>query len=137
MTASDDLATRDGLAIRDLISRVARCADGDDVEAYVALFTPDASWEMPGAERRGHDDIRAGSLERRATGAIGPGSNTRHVVGTVAVDLDGDRATAASTWQFYVDTVTAPRLALMGTYDDTFVRTPDGWRLARRVITIG
>lgn len=130
-------AADDELEIRNLIARVARYADGDDVEAYVALFTPDASWEMPGAERRGHDDIRAGSLERRAAGAIGPGSHTRHVVSTVTVELDGDRATAASTWQFFTHTDTSPQLALMGTYDDTFVRTPDGWRLARRVIGIG
>ncbi|MFZ4518123.1 MAG: nuclear transport factor 2 family protein [Microthrixaceae bacterium] len=132
-----DLGPQDELAIRDLVARVARLADSDDVEAYVALFTDDASWEMPGAERRGHADIRAGAEERRAAGVVGPGTHSRHVVGTVVVDLDGDRATAASTWQFYVDTATAPRLVLMGTYDDTFARTPDGWRLARRVITIG
>ena len=130
-------AAQDELAIRDLVARLARYADGDDVEAYVALFSEDAAWEMPGAERRGHDDIRAGAIERRAAGAIGPGTHTRHVVGTVTVDLDGDRARAASTWQFWIETASAPRPVLMGTYDDTFVRTPDGWRLARRVINIG
>ncbi|MBU6216626.1 MAG: nuclear transport factor 2 family protein [Acidobacteria bacterium] len=128
---------QDELAIRDLVARLARHADADDVDGYVALFTHDASWEMPGAERRGHDDIRAGAVERRAAGVVGPGTHTRHVVGTVTVDLDGDRARAASTWQFWVDTATAPRPALMGTYDDTFVRTSAGWRLARRVIDIG
>lgn len=127
----------DELAVRDLVARVARSADGDDVEAYVRLFTPDASWEMPGAPRRGHDAIRAGSLERRAEGMIGPGSNTRHVVSTVTVDLDGDRAVAESTWQFWVDTTSAPRLTLMGTYRDHVVRAGDGWRLQRREITIG
>ena len=44
------LATADDeLAIRNLIARVALYADGPDVEAYVALFTEDATWDMPGA----------------------------------------------------------------------------------------
>ena len=71
---------------------MAQLADGADVDAYVDLFTPDGSWEMPGAPRRGHDDIRAGSLARRAAGDIGPGSHTRHVVTILSVAVDGDDA---------------------------------------------
>ena len=56
---------------------------------------------------------------------------------TTAVTVDGDHAIADSYWQFYVDTATAPRLQLMGTYHDDLVRTPAGWKLARRQITIG
>jgi 3-phenylpropionate/cinnamic acid dioxygenase small subunit len=92
---------------------------------------------MPGAPRTGHDEIRAGSEERRAAGQIGPGSNTRHVVSTVAVTVEGDRAVADSYWQLFVDTATAPRLQLMGTYHDELARTAAGWKLARRHISIG
>lgn len=129
-------AAVDELAIRNLIARLASSADGDDVEAYVALFTPDASWGLPGKPRRGHEDIRTGSLERRAEGLIGPGSHTRHVVANVSVSVDGDRATADATWLFYVRTNDKPRVGGMGTYHDDLVRTPAGWRLARRQITI-
>jgi len=131
------LSAEDELAVRNVVARVALYADGPDVDAYVDLFTPDAVWAMPGAPRRGHAEIRAGSEERRAAGQIGPGSNTRHVVSTMAVTVDGDRAVADSTWQFYVDTATAPRLQLMGTYRDELVRIGAEWRLARRQITIG
>ena len=131
------MSAEDELAVRNVVARVALYADGPDVDAYVDLFTPDAVWAMPGAPRRGHAEIRAGSEERRAAGQIGPGSNTRHVVSTMAVTVDGDRAVADSTWQFYVDTATAPRLQLMGTYRDELVRIGAEWRLARRQITIG
>jgi len=131
------LSAEDELAARNVVARVALYADGPDVDAYVNLFTPDAAWEMPGAPRHGHAEIRAGSEERRAAGQIGPGSNTRHVVSTVAVTIDGDKAVADSYWQFYVDTASAPRLQLMGTYHDELVRVGADWKLARRQITIG
>jgi uncharacterized protein (TIGR02246 family) len=131
------LSADDELAVRNVVARVALYADGPDVDAYVDLFTPDAVWEMPGAPRKGHAEIRAGSEERRAAGQIGPGSNTRHVVSTIAVTVDGERAVADSYWQFYVDTAAAPRLQLMGVYHDELVRVASEWKLARRQITIG
>lgn len=133
---TDDPAA-DELAVRNVIAALARTADGDDVDAYLALFTPDAVWELPEGTRRGHDELRTGSRERRAAGTIGPGSSTRHVVATVVVHLDGDRATAESTWMFLADTTSAPRVARVGTYADEFRRDGDRWLLARRVITYG
>ncbi len=127
----------DELAVRNVIAALSRTADGPDVDAYVALFAPDASWELPGTVRRGHDDIRAGSLERRAAGEVGPGSGTRHVTTTTVVTLDGDRAAAASTWLFLEDTTGTPTVARVGTYDDELVRHEGRWLLARRVIGFG
>jgi uncharacterized protein (TIGR02246 family) len=131
------LSADDELAVRNVVARVAQYADGPDVDAYVALFTPDALWDMPGAPRRGHAEIRAGSEERRAAGQIGPGSNTRHVVSTTAVTVHEQHAVADSVWQFYVDTASSPRLQLMGTYHDELVRIGNEWKLARRTIKIG
>ncbi len=129
-------AVADELEVRNLIARVALYADGGDVDAYVDLFAADATWAMPGAPRHGHDDIRAGSMARRAAGDIGPGSNTRHVVSNVAVTVSGDVADADSYWQFFADTDSAPRVQMMGTYRDRAVRTPRGWKISYRAITI-
>src|SRR5207248_5233704 len=112
------LSAEDELAVRNVVARVAQCADGPDIDAYVALFTPDAIWDMPGAPRRGHTEIRSGAEERRAAGQTGPGSNTRHVVSTLAVTIHENEALADSVWQFYADTNTSPRLQLMGMYHD-------------------
>jgi uncharacterized protein (TIGR02246 family) len=127
----------DDLEIRTVLARLAHLADTGDLDDYVALFTDDAVWEMTGASRRGHADIRAGAEARRAEGVTGPGSNTRHVIATIAVRGDGDGAVSDSSFLFFVDTTTAPRLQGVGVYRDHFVRTPAGWKLARRQITMG
>ncbi|MGI8335553.1 nuclear transport factor 2 family protein [Actinomadura scrupuli] len=129
---------RDELEIRNVLARIARLSDMGDLDDYAAQFTGDAHWEMPGAPpKHGRAEIRAAGAARRAEGLTGPGSQTRHVVGTVTVTVDGDQAVAESYWQFYADTATAPALRSMGHYRDTFRRTARGWRLARREITSG
>jgi uncharacterized protein (TIGR02246 family) len=136
---SDRLA--DELAIRNLIARLAHMADMasiDDLDRYIACFTEDASWEMPGNERRGHEAIRAGARERRLSRAQGPGSNSRHVITTIAVDVDGtDTATSDAYFLAYANTTTSPTVNVMGHYHDTWSRTDEGWKLARRQITFG
>jgi uncharacterized protein (TIGR02246 family) len=129
----------DELEVRSLIARLAQYADGlGSVDQYAELFTVDAEWLMPGAPRRGREDIRAGSNERRAAGGVGPGSNSRHVITTLAVGFDDDdTAIVDSYWLYYVDTHEVPRLTLMGHYHDTVVRTDGGWRMARREIAFG
>ena len=64
---------------------------------------------------------------------------TQHLMSNIDVQLDGDHATARTM-------VTNPQGAATsdgplhffyvgGRYDDDFVRTPDGWRIANRVET--
>ena len=134
---SEPSTALDDAAIRNLIARIAHLADTGDINDYVNCFTVDARWDMPGAPRRGRADIRCGSKARRAAGQAGPGSATRHVVSTIAVDVDGDRARATSYFQFFGQTDTAPRVLLVGQYDDNFVRTSDGWCVDHRRITLG
>lgn len=133
-------------AIRTLLARIAQLADTGDLDEYVTLFTPDAVWAMPdnpsiglpASEKRGIAEIRAGAEERRAGGVQGPGTNTRHVLTTTAVFVEGDdRATARSYFQFYGDTTSQPVLRNMGQYDDVLVRGERGWQLAHRTITFG
>jgi len=132
--------------VRNLLARIAQTADTGTIDAYLDNFTPDAQWVMPdnpslgvaGSVRTGHDEIRAGVEERRAAGLQGPGSYSRHMVQTIAVTVESeDRATARSYFTYFTDTLLAPKLASVGQYDDTFVRTADGWKLCRREITSG
>jgi len=126
------------LKIRNLIGRIALLADQGDLDEYVDQFTEDAVWAFPGGPRHGRGDIRAGAEERRATAVTGPGSNTRHVLTTISVQVGGeDVASADSYFLFYQHTTTAPTLFNMGHYHDTFTRQGDVWRLARRDITLG
>jgi len=138
-TASDTLA--DELAIRNLIARLAQFADMapiDGLDDYIACFTDDASWEMGDIVNQGRERLLEAARERRRAGQQGPGTNSRHVITTMAVSADGsDTATSDCYFLAYGDTTTSPNVKLMGHYHDTFRRTPDGWKLARRQISVG
>ncbi len=143
----DDSRVADELAIRNLIARLAHFADTAPLDEYAGLFTEDAVWQMPETnavglpanDRRGKDAITTGAAERRAQRIQGPGTNTRHVVTSVAVEFgdDDDHATATAYWSYVVDTADTPCVLSVGQYDDEFRRTADGWKLARRRITVG
>jgi 3-phenylpropionate/cinnamic acid dioxygenase small subunit len=145
--AVTDQQLSDERDIRNLIGRIALFADSaQDLAVYLALFTENAIWDFPGdvtqqlppSRREGHADILADRQERRSTGFQGPGTNTRHVVTALAVEVDGsDTATADSYWMYVNNTTTTPTVQSMGQYHDTFSRTPQGWKLARREITLG
>jgi 3-phenylpropionate/cinnamic acid dioxygenase small subunit len=131
--------------IRNVLARLAHYADSGETDKYVALLTEDVVWSMPpnpaiglpASERRGHDEIAAGQRERVDAGVQGPGSNTMHVLTTIAVDVDGDRATARSYFQYFTTTSTDPTVLNVGRYSDELRRTADGWQLSRRTVTFG
>jgi uncharacterized protein (TIGR02246 family) len=126
------------LEIRNLIARVAQLADHGDLEEYASLFTEDGSWEFPGGPRHGRADILAGARERRRQKVTGPGTATRHVITTLAVQVaDATTAIADSYWLFWRDTATSPALVNMGHYHDVVRHEAGAWRIARREITLG
>jgi 3-phenylpropionate/cinnamic acid dioxygenase small subunit len=136
----------DDAEIRTVLARIAQLADTGDLDEYLALFTEDAVWAMPdnpavgmtANEKRGHAEILEGARERRASGLQGPGTDSRHVLTTVAVTLESaNRATVRSYFQFFGTTSTAPTLRTMGQYDDVLVKGERGWQLAHRTITVG
>jgi 3-phenylpropionate/cinnamic acid dioxygenase small subunit len=132
--------------IRTVLARIAQLADTGDLEEYLTLFTEDAVWGMPdnpavgmtANEKKGHAEILAGAQERRASGLQGPGTESRHVLTTIAIDVESeDRATARSYFLFFDSTSSTPTLRTMGQYDDELVKGERGWQLARRRITVG
>ena len=115
-------------ACTDLVLDYAWFRDEHDVEGYVALFTSDAELTLQGQTYRGHSAIR----ERMQAAAAGPA--TRHLMSTIRIRPDGpDRATGVSYVTVYAsDTPVVEGFAVIGNYIDEFVRTPQGWRIARR-----
>ncbi len=139
MTSGDvGRADSDTLAIRNQVARIAHAADHGALDEYIEFFTEGASWEMPDAPRRGRADIRAGAEERRRMGLTGPGSASRHVITTIAVEVtDQDHAVADSYFIFFRQTTTTPTIFNMGHYHDDFRFVDGHWRLHRRQIIIG
>ena len=128
----------DQYEIRNLISRLARSTDIGTVDEYLEAFTDDAVLEIPGRPpRQGLEGLREGSAEGRQAGAAGPGSHTMHMVGSSSVSLNGDTAVVHTPWVVYRETATNPTIGTVGRYEDTFARTPGGWRLRHRTIAFG
>ena len=117
----------DEAEIRNLLARIAQLSDEGELDDYVACFSEAAIWGGAGfPERKGHAAILEGARERRATGTAGPGTQTRHLLSTSVVEVEGDRARVRSIFLFYRDTKAVPRLDRMGVYEDSLRRTPSG-----------
>jgi SnoaL-like domain len=133
--APDALSSRreDELAIRDLANRYARMIDRRDWPELPRVFTHDCELSGQGYLMRGHAELDRGLRK------IDMFSATQHCVLNQVTQLDGDRATG----EFYCianhiherDGV-AYKLDMGIRYDDRYVRTADGWRLAKRTLNL-
>jgi len=111
----------DHVAITQLLARYCLALDHDDLDTWVDLFTPDAVYEVYGREFVGHAGLR-----KLMTGA--PGG--LHLGGPPVIRMvDEDHAVTQQNLLFAEVQDGIQRSAL---YDDEVVRTPDGWRIARR-----
>lgn len=102
-------------------------------EGVAGLFTEDATLTVNGQSFQG----RAAIFERIAGQSNAP--LTAHMMSTIRIFPEsGQRATGVSYATVYVvpkqgDTpVTADGFTAVGEYHDEFVRTPAGWRIAKR-----
>jgi hypothetical protein len=126
------------LAMANVVCRLAIDADQGGLDGYINAFDEDATVVLPIGTLRGRAEIRAMAESRRASGAGGPGSNSRHVVTTMSTDMSGpDVGEAISYFSYFESTATAPVIVSAGTYGDLFRRTGGIWRIARRIVTVG
>ncbi len=121
----------DILEIERLVNRYALLNDTFQVEELVALFTPEAYFDMvpAGLERyQGREAIREFFLkEKRAL------SHLMHLTANHLIELAGDRATG--TAYFLAMGITrrgGVENHARGYYEDSYVRAAEGWRFAAR-----
>ena len=127
-------ALEDREAIRDLLLEYRRALDEKDFEAYAGLFGDDGEFVTDGRAVRGRAEILGMLADLQAEGALSMAAgDDRHLVANVEIAVDGDRATARSTWVYLTREGDGPHLALVGHYEDELRRTAAGWRFARRV----
>ncbi|WP_156686086.1 nuclear transport factor 2 family protein [Mycobacterium sp. Marseille-P9652] len=118
--------------IADLLVRYATGIDRRDWPLFRTVFTDDCELDygVIGAWR-GVDAVTQFMTEVHAMAG-----HTLHRLSNQAIAVDGDRATART----YVDALIMAAdnrgcVNGIGFYDDECVRTPDGWRIARRQFT--
>jgi 3-phenylpropionate/cinnamic acid dioxygenase small subunit len=134
---ADELAHE--LQIRNLLARLAHATDlasDDELDSkYLACFTEDAIWEAPPSiSRNGHAEIRASAMDRRRTKAGGPGSHTLHVVTPGYIQIQGNDASAISSYVYYGLAEGPAKILSLGLYNDTFRYVDGAWRVSRRTL---
>jgi hypothetical protein len=108
-----------------LIALYANLVDRADWAGAAALYADDGVLIRPTAPSdpiTGRDAILAAFLAR-------PARVSRHICANVVVDVDSaTEAHGESAMLLF----TGPGLPLVGSFNDCFVRAPDGWRFAER-----
>ena len=111
----------DHAAITNLLARYCLALDLDDVDTWVHLFTPDATYEVYGRSWDGHDGLR--KMLRAAPAGL-------HLGGPPVIELMGpDKARTMQNLLFVEARTGAMRRSV---YTDELRRTEGGWRFARR-----
>jgi uncharacterized protein (TIGR02246 family) len=122
-----------------LVMRYALAVNAWDLDAFVALFTPDAVWQRP------HVPALTGHGEIRAFMAGLPGDRTlRHVNGLclVTVDDSGETASAISQTTVYETPgrgeypVSLHGADMVVEYRDRLVKAGGEWLFAQRDTTV-
>ncbi len=113
-------AVEDDAAIRNLLARYCLTLDLDDVDGWVGLFTPDATYHVYGREFQGHEGLR------RMMSAAPSGL---HLGGPPVIDFDDRDHARTMRNLLFVDRATGD--ARNAVYEDSLVRTAEGWRISR------
>ena len=118
--------------IADLLVRYATGIDRRDWPLFRTVFTGDCELDYGEIGAWKGVDAVAGFMEQ----AHAMAGHTLHRLTNLAITVDGDTATARS----YIDGLIMAAdnqsgVNAVGYYDDEIIRTPDGWRIARRRFT--
>jgi ketosteroid isomerase-like protein len=121
--------TVDQLAVQRLLTSYTDAVNRRDPAAATAVYTPDGVLNAFGFEIVGHEKLRRNF--DRVFGRYQLLFQHPHVP---LVDVDGDRAWARCWLTEYNTAHDGTSTFFLGTYQDEIVRTPDGWRFARRTL---
>lgn len=119
----------DRLDVAEVLSRYAFGWDTRDFELVRSCFLPDAeiSYSSLPPFPGGFSEFFA--LEVKNIQEL---VSTQHLIGNLAVSIDGDRATCISYVQATHYAEEGEAWTTGGRYDDELVRTTEGWKIAKR-----
>jgi hypothetical protein len=109
----------DHVAISNLLARYCLTLDLDDVDGWVSLFTPDATYRVYGRVFEGHEGLRA---------MMGAAPGGLHLGGPPVIEVLADDRARTTRNLLFVDR--GDGVARNAVYHDDLVRTPGGWRIA-------
>jgi hypothetical protein len=126
-------AVEDLLAVQQLIAAYPGIVDGREWDRLDELFTPDAVIDF--SAFGGPADTVTG-IKAFLQESLAVFKRTQHMMGLPNITLDGDAArsrTSCTNPMVIENGDGSTSVWLIGLwYDDTFTRTPDGWRFTSR-----
>ena len=116
--------------IRELYARYNQGSDFRDAELFLSAFAEDAIMTREGRDIVGMAALRADRARRYQgeTGDVG----RRHVNGSFMIQATKEGASSRAYYVLLDVTARPPTMIGSGYYEDTFVRTPLGWRIKHR-----
>ncbi len=119
----------DRMEIQDVMAKYSAAVDGHRWELFDEVFVPDAELDYTDVADFKVNDVQ--TFTDWLAGALPTDRNYFHLCATTHVTLDGDTAEAVT---LCLNPMPTPdRVLLFGHwYRDHLVRTPDGWRIAKR-----
>ena len=120
--------------IRELYARYNQGSDFRDAELFLSAFAEDAIMTREGRDIVGMAALRADRARRYQgeTGDVG----RRHVNGSFIIQATKEGASSRAYYVLLDVTARPPTMIGSGYYEDTFVRTPLGWRIQHRKLFI-
>jgi SnoaL-like domain len=118
-----------------VVSQYCRALDTQNWPLLGEVFEPDSTAELGTPVLLSGIDAIVGRIRGALTGL----DESQHLVGNHEVTVDGDHATHRCYLQAQHVRRAAtggPNYIVAGSYDDRFVRTPAGWRIAHRTLTV-
>ena len=117
-------------AIRELMAAYAQALDACRFADVAACFAPDGEWTTDYGAARGPAEIEA--FIRGIVPVKGEGPQRKHYITNIIITVDGDRASSVSDYLIVRESENGLIPVMGGTYKDRFVKTPAGWRFARK-----
>ena len=108
-------------------------SDFRDAELFLSAFAEDAVFNTGAGETRGMAALRA-QREERYQGTTGD-NGRRHYNSSFVITPTADGAKGRAYWVVNDVSGTEPIPVASGYYDDTFVKTPDGWKIKTRTLS--
>ena len=130
-------SVQDRMQIDDLFIRYTCALDAGDVEGVVGCFAEDGSLVSPAVgEHKGRPAVR--EFARRFARFRERGSQLRHVISNLRVDIDGtgERGSAKCYLVVFLTRDGASRMLAPGTYDVELVKVDGQWLFQRRIVTM-
>jgi hypothetical protein len=124
----------DRLELSDLLDTYARGIDTKDWDVVASVFTPDASLDYTafGGPKGSPADVIGW-----VSASVSAFPMTQHHITNRTFEIDGDAATSAAELFAPMGMAAGEgKMSMLftgGVYNDTYRRTPDGWKISSRV----